>query len=394
MLPFANILQPLINIFEAVLKFFHNNLSVGWGLSIVLLTVVIRACLVPLTVKQYRSMQKLQAHQPELKALQAKYKDDKQRLNQEIMKFYKENQVNPLGSCLPLLLQFPVFISLYYLLRKDLRGYICPTTEAHYRALHGVGASVPCGVHNGAQFLFIGDLTNKATGAVLIVLMVLYVGSQLVSSMLMASPAMDPTQRKIMMFMPLVFVFFFINFPAGVIVYWITTNLWTMGQQLIVRRVYAPPVVAPALATAGAKVSGGGGGGSSGGGSGTKPAGSGGSGAKQSGGGSGGGGKPAAGSAKAAASGTAKPSGNGAKAAGGGAKAGAKQGAKTNAREDAKPAATAGAMAAATGLLRRARGESAGDGDGKAGSPSGRSAPGGPPPRPPRKKKKRSGRRR
>src|ERR1700721_2167878 len=179
MLFFANILQPLISVFEAVLKFIHNNLGVGWGLSIVLLTVLIRAFLVPLTVKQFRSMQALQAHQPELKALQAKYKDDKQRLNQEIMKFYKENKVNPLGSCLPLLAQFPVFISLYYLLRKDLRGYICGPTEKAYQAIHGAGASVPCGIHNGAQFLFIGDLTNKATGIVLIVLMLAYVGSQL-----------------------------------------------------------------------------------------------------------------------------------------------------------------------------------------------------------------------
>ena len=253
----ANILQPLINVFEAVLKFFHNNLGVGWGLSIVMLTVVIRAFLVPLTVKQFRSMQALQAHQPELKALQAKYKDDKQRLNTEIMKFYKENNVNPLGSCLPLVAQFPVFISLYYLLRKDLRGYICPKIQTAYR-LHHPGSTTPCGVHHGAQFLFIGDLTNKATGAVLIVLMVLYVGSQLFSSLMMSSSAMDPTQRKIMVLMPLIFVIFFINFPAGVIVYWITTNLWTIVQQLIVRRIVGPPPgVVAASAAAAAKLSGG-----------------------------------------------------------------------------------------------------------------------------------------
>jgi YidC/Oxa1 family membrane protein insertase len=364
MLLAANILQPLINVFEVVLKFFHNNLTVGWGLSIVLLTVVIRACLVPLTVKQYRSMQALQAHQPELKALQAKYKDDKQRLNQEIMKFYKENHVNPLGSCLPLLLQFPVFISLYYLLRKDLRGYICPGTQHAYQAVHGAAATVPCGIHNGAQFLFIGDLTNKATGAVLIVLMVLYVSTQLASSILMSSPAMDPTQRKIMMFMPLVFVFFFINFPAGVIVYWITTNLWTMGQQVIVRRIVGPP---PISVTA-AKASGGGGGG---------------------GGPSGGGGGPSGGGPKVpkpSSSGGGKGSGSGAKPSGNGAKA---------TPGVAKPATVgAGAMAAASGLLRRARGESDGAGVGSSGSSGGRSPSGGPPPRPPRKKKKRSGRRR
>jgi YidC/Oxa1 family membrane protein insertase len=371
-LPAANILQPLINVFEAVLKFFHNSVGVGWGLSIVLLTVVIRAALVPLTVKQYRSMQKLQAHQPELKALQAKYKDDKQRLNQEIMKFYKENNVNPLGSCLPLLLQFPVFISLYYLLRKDLRGYICPATQKAYKAIHGAGATTPCGIHNHAQFLFIGDLTFKATGAVLVVLMLLYVGTQLCSSMLMSSPAMDPTQRKIMMFMPLIFVFFFINFPAGVIVYWITTNLWTMCQQVIVRRwIGTPPVAAAAAAAAGA--GGGTGGGPGGGPKVTKPS-------------SGGGPKPStAGSAKASGGG-AKVSAAGGKRSGNGLEA---------AEGVAKPATvTAGAMAAATGLLRRARGETDADGGGASGSSGGRSGPGGPPPRPPRKKKKRSGRRR
>src|SRR5947209_13100308 len=102
MLISANIFQPLIDVFEAVLKFFHNTAHVSWGWSIVLLTVVIRACLLPLALKQFHSMQKLQRLQPQMKALQAKYKDDKQRQQQELMRFYKENEVNPLASCLPL----------------------------------------------------------------------------------------------------------------------------------------------------------------------------------------------------------------------------------------------------------------------------------------------------
>ena len=110
MLVAANIFQPLIDVFESVLKFFHNSVGVGWGVSIVLLTILIRALLVPLTLKQFKSMQSLQRLQPELKALQAKYKDDKQRQQQELMKFYKENKVNPLGSCLPLVAQLPVFV--------------------------------------------------------------------------------------------------------------------------------------------------------------------------------------------------------------------------------------------------------------------------------------------
>jgi len=245
MLFFANIFQPLIDVFEAVLKFFHNSIGVPWGWSIVLLTVVIRALLVPLTLKQFHSMQRLQQLQPQLKAIQAKYKDDKQRQQQEMMKFYKENQVNPLGSCLPLVAQLPVFISLFYMLRSSLRADICPQIQpgAHLVNGHWLGIShahtKPCGSH-GAGFLFIHDLTNKATGATLIVLILLYVSTQLASTLMMSSPTMDRTQRQIMLLMPLFFVIFIISFPAGVIVYWVTTNAWTILQQYIVRKRIGP----------------------------------------------------------------------------------------------------------------------------------------------------------
>ncbi len=242
MLLTANIFQPLIDVFEAVLKFFHNSLGVQWGWSIVLLTVVIRALLVPLTLKQFHSMQRLQRLQPELKAIQAKYKEDKQRQQQELMKFYKENQVNPLGSCLPLVAQLPVFISLFYMLRTSLRRDICPQTQLAYHTLHPgtLGHTVPCGPNNGADFLFIPDLTNKATGGVLVALIILYVGTQLASSLMMSTPTMDKTQRQIMLVMPLFFVIFIINFPAGVIVYWVTTNSWTILQQYVVKRRLGP----------------------------------------------------------------------------------------------------------------------------------------------------------
>jgi YidC/Oxa1 family membrane protein insertase len=237
----ANIFQPLIDVFEAVLKAIHSVIGGSWGWSIVLLTVLVRALLVPLTVKQFHSMQRLQRLQPEMKAIQTKYKEDKQRQQQELMKFYKENQVNPLGSCLPLVAQIPVFISLFYMLRSSLRIDICPQTQ---RAAQHIAANapishahtVPCGPDNGAGFLFIPDLTNKATGAVLVVLILLYVGTQLASSLMMSSPTMDKTQRQIMLVMPLFFVIFIISFPAGVIVYWITTNAWTMGQQYVLKR--------------------------------------------------------------------------------------------------------------------------------------------------------------
>src|SRR3954449_8757384 len=160
----ANILQPLVDVFESILKFFHDSIGASWGLSIILLTIVVRAALLPLAVKQFRSMQALQRIAPHLKVLQAKYKDDKQRLQQETMKFYQENKVNPFGSCLPLVAQLPVFLSLFYMLRKDLKHDICPQIVT-YAAQHGKSvASIGCDqVDPGsANFLFINDLTAKA----------------------------------------------------------------------------------------------------------------------------------------------------------------------------------------------------------------------------------------
>jgi YidC/Oxa1 family membrane protein insertase len=281
MLVSANIFQPLIDVFEAVLKFFHNSVGVPWGWSIVLLTIVVRALLLPLTIKQFHSMQRMQQHMPELKEIQARYKDDKQRQQQEMMKFYKENQINPFGSCLPLVAQLPVFISLYYMLRESLRADICPQSQPHHivngQSVINTAHTVPCGPHNGASFLFISDLTNKATGITLIVLIVLYVGTQLASSLMMSTATMDKTQRNLILFMPLIFVFIIINFPAGVLVYWITTNTWTMAQQYIMRRRIGPvPVMPSSAGTTGKDGGAGGKGGGGGGGSGGGPNGSGG----------------------------------------------------------------------------------------------------------------------
>jgi YidC/Oxa1 family membrane protein insertase len=254
-LPIANPVQPLIDVFDSVLVFFHDTVGLSWGFSIIALTIVVRTALIPLTLKQFRSMQALQRLSPEIKALQAKYKDDRQRLNQEMMKFYQENKVNPFGSCLPLVMQLPVFFSLFYMLRKDLKIDICGPEEhilkvaaEHGKTLTTIGCDQ---VDPGsAGFLFINDLTAKATGATLIVLIVLYVGSQLLSSVLMSVTA-DRNQRFIMIALPFVFVPFIQGFPAGLLVYWITTNLWTVGQQYIIRRTAGLPVLgAPGSGTA------------------------------------------------------------------------------------------------------------------------------------------------
>jgi YidC/Oxa1 family membrane protein insertase len=220
-----DVLSPLITIFEWILLRFHD-LGLGWGMAIIALTVVVRAALLPLTFKQFRSMQSLASHAPEMKKLQDRYRNDKERLNQEMMKFYRENKINPFASCLPLLAQLPVFLSLFYMLQDDLRLDICGQSEN------------PCGP-GPASFLFITDLTDKSTGAELIVLIVLYVGSQLLSTLLM-STVTDKTQRMIFMALPFIFVIFIINFPAGLLVYWITTNLWTIVQQAIIRKRLGP----------------------------------------------------------------------------------------------------------------------------------------------------------
>src|SRR5438552_17403713 len=136
--PVANILEPLIKFSEGIMKFFHNAVGLSWGLSIIGLTMVIRLIILPLTFRQVRSMQALQRLQPQMKALQERYKDDKQRLNQEMMAFYKEHKVNPASACLPILLQLPFFIALFYMLRHDLRADVCQQT-AH-----------PCGQIPGA----------------------------------------------------------------------------------------------------------------------------------------------------------------------------------------------------------------------------------------------------
>jgi YidC/Oxa1 family membrane protein insertase len=215
-----DILSPLIDACQWILEFWHDLVGGSWGWSIILLTFTVRIAILPLTFRGVKSMQRLQTLQPEIKAIQERYKDDRQRMNQEVMAFYQREKVNPLGSCLPLILQIPFFISLFYLLRSD-----------EFKA----------DIAGNAAFGPIDNLAEKVTDPVLLgVLIVLYVGTQLAASMVTALSA-DPMQRRIMLALPFVFVIFIINFEAGLIVYWITTNVWTIGQQLLVRKLYPKP---------------------------------------------------------------------------------------------------------------------------------------------------------
>jgi YidC/Oxa1 family membrane protein insertase len=240
-IPVANVLQPLIDVAHEILSFWHDT-GFSWGASIIMLTVVVRLAILPLTFKQVRSMQDLQRLQPEMKRIQERYKEDRQRMNQEMMKLYQEHKVNPLGSCLPILLQLPFFIALFYLLQDDLRRDICGQTAD------------PCDevAPGSAEFLFIPDLTDTATGGVLVALIVLYVSTQLISG-LVSTVTADPTQRRIMLALPFIFVIFIINFEAGLIVYWITTNTWTIGQQFLVRKLFPKPAPIEAKPDAGSK---------------------------------------------------------------------------------------------------------------------------------------------
>ncbi len=222
MMVIANILQPLIDALDSVITFLHDDVGLGWGLAIVALTFIVRTLILPLSIKQIRSMRHLQQHAPELKALQEKYKGDKERLQREMMAFYKENQINPLASCLPLLPQLPIFFALYQLLRSS--SFQSQVTD-----------NPPEG------FLFIPNLTEKATGAELVILMVLFISTQLGASLVMSSRVQDRNQRLLMFGLPFLFAPFIITQPAGLALYWISTNLWTLGQQSVVMSFWPPP---------------------------------------------------------------------------------------------------------------------------------------------------------
>lgn len=211
----------LENVMKSILDFFHATVGLPWGWSIVAVTIVVRICLVPLMVRQIHSMQALQRHAPEMKEIQRKYKGDRQKLNEELMKFYRENNINPAASCLPLLAQLPVFFALYLTLK-------------HFSH------------HITGSWLSIVHLDQHATSHWSgYLLLAIYAGSQIASTYFMGT-TMDKTQRNIMMIVPLFFITVIARFPTGLTIYWMTTNLWTVGQGLITRRL-VPSTPAPSF---------------------------------------------------------------------------------------------------------------------------------------------------
>jgi YidC/Oxa1 family membrane protein insertase len=221
------LLEPIEGPLTALLEWLHSSVGLTWAWSIVALTIIVRTALLPLTVRQIHSMQRLQRHAPEMKAIQQRYKNDRAKQQEELMKFYRENKINPASSCLPILLQIPIFLALFFVLR-DFEDEVLPEYPSSSLSWLNI---VP-------------DITEPLSSDPLsaVVLLILYATSQTTSTLLMSS-TMEKTQRYLLLALPLVFLFFVTSFPAGLMIYWVTTNLWTTGQGLVTRQLR--PVTAP-----------------------------------------------------------------------------------------------------------------------------------------------------
>lgn len=198
--------KPIFYVLRFLYEFTHN-----YGITIILLTLSIKLMFVPLQYKSYKSMKQMQVIQPKVLALQTKFKDDRERLNKELIKLYKDHKVNPVGGCLPMVLQMPVFVALFNILYMtiDLR-------QAPF-------------------MLWIKDLSVQDPYYVLPIIM----GATMVIQQKITPTTMDPTQAKIMLFLPVFMTFLFVNFPAGLVLYWLTNNVLTITQQVVTERLFA-----------------------------------------------------------------------------------------------------------------------------------------------------------
>jgi YidC/Oxa1 family membrane protein insertase len=223
----GGILTPLENVLTEVLTWLHDSAGLSWAWSIVALTVLVRILLVPVAIRQIHSMQSLQLHAPEMKAIQQRYKADRQKQSEELMKFYKENKINPYASCLPIVFQIPIFISLFFVL-KDAEKNI-------FKDFSG----------SALEWIRLVDITEPVKDGWGPLLIAVYVASQLTSTYLMSTSMQSKAQRWMIMVLPIVFLPFILSFPSGLMIYWLTTNLWTTGQGVITRRQMPKPTVPP-----------------------------------------------------------------------------------------------------------------------------------------------------
>ncbi|WP_119069429.1 YidC/Oxa1 family membrane protein insertase [Rubrobacter indicoceani] len=212
-----NIFDPLFDALGWLLLTFHNDFGAPWWLSIVMLTICVRTVLLPLTVRQTKSMRAMQVLRPEMDAIREKHKDEPQKMQQEMMKLYQERKVNPLGGCLPVLVQLPIFLVLYYTIREF------ETLESF---------------RTGGLFWFT-DLTQADP---YFILPIVYVGTMMAAQeVTLRHTPMQGQQKMIMRFLPVVFGFFLAGFPAGLLVYWIASNIISFVQNVAIYRIY--PVV-------------------------------------------------------------------------------------------------------------------------------------------------------
>ena len=216
---FENLFSPVVDVLGVVLLYFHQNLGAPWWLSIVLLTVVVRSLLFPLTVKQVRSMRAMQDLKPEMDRVRAQYRDNVQRQREEMAKVYQERGVNPLGGCLPILVQMPIFIGIFYVIRQ-FGGYRIGdrVVPPEYPSFHDGG------------ILWFQNLSNSDPTYLLPIISAV----TMLAATEITSKNVDPQQRWLMRLLPIGFTAFLLSFPAGLFVYWITSNLVTLVQNYVI----------------------------------------------------------------------------------------------------------------------------------------------------------------
>ena len=258
--PVAFVLE---NIHRGLSTFLPAGSGWAWGLSIVLLTITVRICLVPLFVKQIKSQRKMQELAPRLKELQAKHKGDRETLNTELMKLYKEHGTNPVSGCLPMVLQLPIFFALFRVM-NEFKPHFTSAGEPFFNGKYGLsseliaqgahakvfGSPISAAFNSSSKVLHALDGTAgtvKVFATILIVTMGLTTFITQRQMMARNGPMADPQQAQIQKFMlyvlPFSFAIFGFSFPIGVLLYWLTTNLWSMGQQRYV--ISRMPVVTP-----------------------------------------------------------------------------------------------------------------------------------------------------
>jgi YidC/Oxa1 family membrane protein insertase len=204
----GRVFAPLTDLLGGVLEFFHSS-GVPWWLSIAILTVIVRSLLFPLTIRQVKSMRAMQDLKPDMDKIRAQYKDNRQKQQEEIMKLYQERQINPFGSCFPLLIQMPIFITMFYVIRS-------------FGSTHESFTS--------GGLMWFPDLSVHDPYYVLPILSAV----TMLAASEITSKSVDPQQRWMMRILPVVFTVFLLNFPAGLFMYWIPSNLVTLIQNYLI----------------------------------------------------------------------------------------------------------------------------------------------------------------